>query len=134
MGVRQMELVNKFDNALAGVAGDSGAIGPLVNGANFLETGSFWDMRHCEPADGESHDNNQTALPDISAEQQDALFGAIAALGLPGRDAALPAAGPLQRPRPDHARRLHDQGPGQAAHALRPGPHERQGPQRRRST
>ena len=31
MGVRQMELVNKFDNALSGVAGDSGAIGPLVN-------------------------------------------------------------------------------------------------------
>src|SRR5690606_42109611 len=28
LGVRQMELVNKFDNALAGVAGDVGAIGP----------------------------------------------------------------------------------------------------------
>ena len=80
MGVRQMELVNKFDNALGGVAGDSGAVGPLVNAANFLETGSFWDMRHCEPADGESHDNNQTALPEISAQQQDALFGAIATL------------------------------------------------------
>jgi len=83
MGVSQMELVNKFDNALSGVAGDSGAIGPLVNGANFLETGSFWDMRHCEPADGESHDNNQTTLPDIDPETQDALFGAIAAFGLP---------------------------------------------------
>ncbi len=33
MGVRQMELVNKFDNALAGVAGDAGATGCLVNGA-----------------------------------------------------------------------------------------------------
>ena len=50
LGVRQMELVNKFDNALAGVAGDSGAIAPLVNGANFLETGTFWDMRKCEGA------------------------------------------------------------------------------------
>ena len=89
-----MELVNKFDNALAGVAGDSGAIGPLVNSANFLETGSFWDMRHCEPADGESHDNNQTTLPTISAEQQDALFGAIASLGLP-------VAAPIYPP-PDH--------------------------------
>lgn len=78
LGVRQMELVNKFDNALAGVAGDAGAIGPLVNTANFLETGSFWAMEHCEPADGESADNPQIGvLPDLSAGQQDALFGAI---------------------------------------------------------
>lgn len=84
MGVRQMELVNKFDNALSGVAGDKGAIGPVVNLANFLETGSFWDMEHCEPADGESHDNNQLALPDITAGQQDALFGAIGSLSLLG--------------------------------------------------
>lgn len=94
MGVRQMELVNKFDNALAGVAGDAGAIGPLVNSANFLETGSYWDMRHCAPADGESHDNNQAAIPEISAETQDALFGAIASL-------RLPVATPLYPP-PDH--------------------------------
>ncbi|MFJ9312802.1 hypothetical protein ACIRN4_01315 [Pimelobacter simplex] len=77
LGVRQMELVNKFDNALAGVAGDAGAIGPLVNAANFLETGSFWAMEHCEPADGESADNAQITLPDITAGQQDALFGAL---------------------------------------------------------
>ncbi len=83
LGVRQMELVNKFDNALAGVAGDTGEVGTLVNAANFLETGSFWDMRHCEPADGESHDKDQVAAPGISAQQQDALFGAIAQLGLP---------------------------------------------------
>ncbi|TNM50143.1 hypothetical protein FHP29_01020 [Nocardioides albidus] len=83
LGVRQMELVNKFDNALAGVAGDAGAIGPLVNTANFLETGSFWAMEHCEPADGESADNPQITLPDITAGQQDALFGALAqVLGL----------------------------------------------------
>ncbi|HEY0889798.1 MAG TPA: hypothetical protein VGE38_09325 [Nocardioides sp.] len=106
LGVSQMELVNKFDNALSGVAGDSGAIGPLVNGANFLETGSFWDMRHCEPADGESHDQNQvTALPDLTAGTQDALFGAVAQLAIPR--IALPA-----YPRPDHcnARGLTDLG------------------------
>ena len=95
MGVRQMELVNKFDNALAGVAGDTGAVGPLVNAANFLETQSFWDMRHCEPADGESHDQNQVATPGLSAQQQDALFAAIAQLGLP--TIALPL-----YPPPDH--------------------------------
>jgi len=78
LGVRQMELVNKFDNALSGVAGDSGEIGVLVNSANFLETLSFWQMEHCEPADGESHDNNQTTLPTLP--EQDAIFGAIFAL------------------------------------------------------
>ena len=80
LGVRQMELVNKFDNALSGIAGDAGETGVLVNSANFLETGTFWDMRHCEPEDGESADRTQHAAPDISAGQQDALFGAIALL------------------------------------------------------
>jgi len=95
LGVRQMELVNKFDNALAGVAGDEGETGVAVNAANFLETGSFWDMQHCDPDDGESHDKNQYAAPDISAGQQDALFGAVASLGLPR--IALPI-----YPPPDH--------------------------------
>jgi hypothetical protein len=95
LGVRQMELVNKFDNALSGVAGDTGEVGAAVNAANFLETGSFWDMQHCAPPDGESHDRNQLAAPDISAGQQDALFGAIASLGLP--TPALPL-----YPPPDH--------------------------------
>ncbi len=95
MGVRQMELVNKFDNALSGVAGDAGETGVAVNNANFLETGSYWDMEHCEPADGQSHDKNQVAVPDISAGQQDALFGAVAALGLP--NLAVPV-----YPPPDH--------------------------------
>lgn len=80
LGVRQMELVNKFDNALAGVAGDAGEVGVVVNAANFLETGSFWAMEHCEPADGESADNPQITLPDITGGQQDALFGAIGQL------------------------------------------------------
>jgi len=93
LGVRQMELVNKFDNALAGVAGDAGAIGPLVNAANFLETGTFWAMEHCDPADGESADNAQITIPDITAGQQDALFGALAkVLGL------LPALPVYQQP------------------------------------
>jgi len=79
LGVRQMELVNKFDNALSGVAGDSGAIAPLVNGANFLETGTFWDMRTCDGADG-VHDQTQfTSLPG-EVPAQDELFGAISTL------------------------------------------------------
>ena len=45
MGVRDMELVNKFDNALAGVAGDSGTTGVVVNAGNRIETGKFWQMQ-----------------------------------------------------------------------------------------
>ncbi len=77
LGVRQMELVNKFDNALAGVAGDAGPTGIAINGANFLETGTFWDMETCDPPDTEDSDRPQVAFPEISAEQQDALFGAV---------------------------------------------------------
>jgi hypothetical protein len=96
LGVRQMELVNKFDNALAGVAGDNGEVGVAVNTANFRETNSFWDMRHCEPENPDAHDKNQLAAPEISAEQQDALFGAIGELfGTSGT--ALPI-----YPPPDH--------------------------------
>jgi hypothetical protein len=99
LGVRQMELVNKFDNALSGVAGDEGSTGAVVNNANFLETGSYWDMRHCEPEDPEAHDRNQYAAPGIDAEQQDALFGAIGEIwGLTG--SALPL-----YPPPDHCNR-----------------------------
>ncbi|WP_193608609.1 peptidase [Nocardioides lijunqiniae] len=93
MGVRQMELVNKFDNALAGVAGDAGTTGVVINSANFLETGSFWDMKHCEPADGETTDRPQLAAPQIDDQQQDALFGAIGQL-FGGALPAVPLYGP----------------------------------------
>jgi hypothetical protein len=63
MGVRQMELINKFDNALAGVAGDSGSTGVVVNGGNRLATGKFWEMQHCTgPA--EEHDKQQPGVYD----------------------------------------------------------------------
>ncbi len=47
MGVRQMEIINKFDNAFGGVAGDSGAISLFTNAGNFLETGSFFALETC---------------------------------------------------------------------------------------
>ena len=97
MGVRQMELVNKFDNALSGIAGDNGEVGVAVNSANFLETGTFWDMQHCEPEIPGAHDHNQLAAPDISAGQQDALFGAVAELFGPANLPAVPV-----YPPPDH--------------------------------
>ncbi|MGY2876703.1 hypothetical protein ACVW00_003893 [Marmoricola sp. URHA0025 HA25] len=75
MGVTQMELVNKFDNALAGVAGDEGSTGYLVNTANTLETGSPWRMQTCDPNDPEIHDKDQDNSAPIPS--QDALFGAL---------------------------------------------------------
>jgi hypothetical protein len=78
MGVVQMELVNKFDNALAGVAGDEGTTGYLVNAANTLETGSPWRMQTCNPNDPEIHDKDQDNSAPIPS--QDALFGALLAV------------------------------------------------------
>jgi hypothetical protein len=76
LGVRQMILVHKFDNAMGGTAGDSGAIAPLVNGANFLETGEFWDMRSCPGTDGVSDRTQFTTTPG-ETPAQDELFGAV---------------------------------------------------------
>src|SRR3954470_3479530 len=63
MGVRQMEIINKFDNALAGVAGDSGSTGVVVNGGNKLATGRFWQMQHCTGPPDE-HDKQQPGVYD----------------------------------------------------------------------
>ena len=80
LGVRQMELVNKFDNAFGGVAGDTGQTGTVVNSANRNETGQFWDMRTCnnEPADVHDREQSTTGQP-----AQDAIFGAALSLGAP---------------------------------------------------
>ena len=51
LGIRQLELTNKFDNGLTGVAGDSGEIGLVTNSGNFLSTGSFWNYAHCPDAE-----------------------------------------------------------------------------------
>ncbi len=81
MGVRQMEIVNKFDNALSGITGDTGETGVLVNSANFNETQSFWQMEKCPDGYADDvHDREQYATPEDGGlfEQRDGLFGAIA--------------------------------------------------------
>ena len=62
-GVRQMELINKFDNALGGVAGDSGETGVVVNNGNKLATGKYWQMQHCTGPPDE-HDKQQPGVYD----------------------------------------------------------------------
>jgi len=59
MGVRGMELVNKFDNAFVGVAGDNGTQGIIVNNGNKLETGRYWDMQTCKGLPPGEQDKDQ---------------------------------------------------------------------------
>ena len=76
LGVRDMELVNKFDNALAGVAGDSGSTGVAVNNGNKVETNKYWAMQTCEEMDHpEAHDREQSTVP--VGTQRDQLVGGI---------------------------------------------------------
>jgi hypothetical protein len=82
LGVRQMEITNKFDNALTGVAGDEGTTGAITNLGNFYNTGSFLQMQTCPSTYApETHDKLQgplTSPDDLPA--QDAIFGAIGSL------------------------------------------------------
>jgi microsomal dipeptidase-like Zn-dependent dipeptidase len=91
LGVRQMELANKFDNALTGVTGDGGATGVVVNGANVLETGRFWQMQTC-PDDAHGHDRTQYNVHDQGAPDEltgrDSIFGVV--LQLAGSTGAAP--------------------------------------------
>ncbi len=64
-GVRQMEIVNKFDNAFTGVAMDGGFQGPFINSANKQVTGEFWDVETCT---GSDEDRTQpTSVPPEAA-------------------------------------------------------------------
>jgi hypothetical protein len=78
-GVRQMELVNKFDNALTGVTGDDGTFGVITNTGNKEETGHYWAMETCmNPTAQHDHDKEQTAQSDQLG--RDALLGGVLAL------------------------------------------------------
>jgi len=66
MGVTQLELVNKFDNALAGVAFDGGVTGAIVNVGNRQATGRFWSAQTCT---SEPYDNQPLAIQPGSATE-----------------------------------------------------------------
>jgi hypothetical protein len=78
LGVSQMELTNKFDNAFTGVAGDGGSLGYLTNFGNFLSTGSWLRMETC-PVDypDDVHDHEQGLAQPGEIPEQDAIVGAI---------------------------------------------------------
>jgi hypothetical protein len=90
MGVRQMELLNKFDNAFAGVAGDSGSTGAVTNAGNKYETGHFLGMQTCTGPNAE-HDHDKTQ-PTVPEADRDPLFGNILkAFTQPGDTPVYPA-------------------------------------------
>ncbi|WP_052667657.1 hypothetical protein [Nitriliruptor alkaliphilus] len=102
LGVRQMEIVNKFDNALTGVTGDGGTTGLVVNAGNRYVTGHFWDMQTC-PDDhshdhGDEHDKTQMNVvdetPDGFPEEIDELAARVIELSGATRGYALPLYGP----------------------------------------
>ena len=141
LGVSQMELTNKFDNAFTGVAGDAGTIGPLTNSANFLSTGSFLRMQTCPTsyAPGTEDRLQSPNLGDLGGSGWPAgsragrhLRRHLEALRRPRR-----AAGPdlsrrsaLQPARPQPARQAADLGDDRQPDPVRPRPHERRRPQR----
>jgi hypothetical protein len=80
LGVRQMEMANKYDNALTGVTGDSGTNGVVVSAGNLGETGHFWKMTACPKSlKPEQHDKNQYDVADESGGTvgRDEIFGTI---------------------------------------------------------
>ena len=60
LGVRDLELLNKFDNAFVGVRFDSGSLSPFVNFGNAYTTGRFWQAQKCT---GPEHDNQIEPVP-----------------------------------------------------------------------
>ena len=78
LGVSQMELTNKFDNAFTGVAGDGGTFGYLTNFGNFVSTASWLRMETC-PSEYPSdvHDHEQGVAQPSEIPDQDAIVGAI---------------------------------------------------------
>lgn len=70
LGVRQMIVTHKFDNAFGGVRFDPGVQGLAVNAGNFLGTGRFWEAQPCP---GPEHDNPLLSFGDAPAEVAAAL-------------------------------------------------------------
>ena len=95
LGVRQMEMTNKFDNGLTGVTGDGGATGLIVNSGNRGETGHYWKMGSCEGrTDPHDHDKEQSNLVDEDPSEQgrDSIFAGV--LQMSGATGVTPAYGP----------------------------------------
>ncbi|BAH35356.1 hypothetical protein RER_46480 [Rhodococcus erythropolis PR4] len=94
LGVRQMIVTHKFDNALGGARFDGGVTGVAVNIGNYLGTGEFWQS---EPCTGECAAHQGRRRTESSR-------------GTPTRSDAsgVPLWSAMQFARPDRPRRIHD--------------------------
>jgi hypothetical protein len=94
LGVRQMEMTNKYDNGFTGVTGDDGTTGAVVNTGNKGETGHYWKMGACETTDEHEHDKLQPNVIDDGAggEGRDEIFGEV--LKMYGATGTTPVYGP----------------------------------------
>jgi hypothetical protein len=90
LGVRDMEIVNKFDNALTGVAGDNGTTGLVVNNGQKLESNHYWDMKTCTGNPDESDHEQYT----VFQHNDDALAAGVLSLMPPGGQTPVYGAGP----------------------------------------
>src|SRR4051812_37580317 len=90
-GVRDMEIINKFDNALGGVAGDNGQTGGLVNNGNRLETGKYWQFQTCKSGQADDNDKEQTS---VFGHNDDALISNAVQTFVPAGTAPVYPAGP----------------------------------------
>ncbi|MDQ3758731.1 MAG: peptidase, partial [Actinomycetota bacterium] len=124
LGVRQMEITNKFDNQLTGVAGDGGSTGVLVNTGQYGTSGSFWDFdpppKNPQRGDCGEDGHNHDRVPATSGSPvtQDEIFGNGLAVFLPSLPVLAPVYGPNDKCNP---KGLEDGDPGETtfgAHAL----------------
>ncbi len=86
-GVRSMQLVNKFDNPMVGVAGDGGTTGIVLNSGNRRETGHYWDLETCTTVGADREQT--TALGDDEANFSQGLAAVAPIGGIPAGSAPL---------------------------------------------
>ena len=91
LGVRDMELIGKFDNALAGVAGDGGSFGVFTNTGNKLSTGRYWQMERCQ---GPPDEADREPIGLFTHNHDDLIGNGLAAL-LPAGQTPVYPGGPL---------------------------------------
>ena len=80
LGVRQLELVNKFDNALTGVAGDGGTTGTITNLGNLASAGTFWDYETCTGVEDPEHNHDRAPLA-VPHNDDELIANGLDALG-----------------------------------------------------
>ncbi len=124
LGVRQMEITNKFDNQLTGVAGDSGSTGVIVNTGQYGTSGSYWDFdpppSDPQPGDCGEDGHNHDRVPATAGSpvSQDEIFGNGLEAFLP----ALPVLAPVYGPNDKcNSKGLEDGDPGETdfgSHAI----------------